>query len=395
MSVEIDWDRLLEDSENLSESMRSFLDTQFQKLPLPPYIKSLSVTSFSFGTIPPEITIKHITDPFPEFYTSEDDETTGEQTSYSQGSRNHHSNGHHNNHNHSHSHRPSNAPPPPPTPHPPESVRSNSTSLPSYSAEDPAATTNDTNPFFSTTPPPPLSPNSAPHYFHYPFGSNLLSTIRSPLYQSLQSLPSFGAMPIRPSSTSSASSTQAETNINPTTTVVEEEEGEQQPNNNDESSGSSSGATPDGNDNTNNNNNIKNDEDIQFFLDVAYKGDVKLGVDATLLLNYPSPSFVSLPMKLIVTGLEVHSMAVLTYISRRIHFSFICDVDGEGDAVTLAGHDRIDIIKDIKIESEIGDQEGQGPVLRNVGKVEKFLLERIRALIRDELAWPGWITFEF
>ncbi|KAA8900530.1 hypothetical protein TRICI_006199 [Trichomonascus ciferrii] len=350
MSIEIDWNRLLEDSDELSESIRSFLDDQFQKLPLPPYIKSLAVTSFSLGTVPPNITIKHISDPFPEFY-SEDYDSDNSDSSLQQQPQEFEGT--------------SNAPPP--TPRPPESVRSDSTSLPSYTTEPP-----NNGDFVPGTIFPhssaPLSPNSALHYFHYPFGSNLLSTIRSPLYQSLQNLPTLGVPPIRPSSTPAQSTSENNTGR----------------------------SSPDGPEPASRQNgDSSKDEDIQFFLDVAYKGDMKLGVAATLLLNYPSPSFVSLPMKLIVTGLEIHSMAVLTYISRKIHFSFICDVDGEGDAVTLAGHDRIDIIKDIKIESEIGDQEGQGPVLRNVGKVEKFLLERIRALARDELAWPGWITFEF
>lgn len=161
--------------------------------------------------------------------------------------------------------------------------------------------------------------------------------------------------------------------------------------------------------NTNNNNNNSNnnnpsspvsstnpdrDNDIQLYLQITYKGDIKVGIETTLLLNYPSPNFVSLPLKLTITGVDISSIAALAYIDQRIHFSFICDVDANGDAVTLSGHDRVEIIKDIKIESEIGDKEGNGPVLRNVGKIEKFLLDRLRHLARDELAWPGWITVE-
>jgi distribution and morphology protein 12 len=51
----------------------------------------------------------------------------------------------------------------------------------------------------------------------------------------------------------------------------------------------------------------------------------------------------------------------------------------------------MDIIKDLSIESEIGAQDA---VLRNVDKIEKFLLDRLRSIVRDEVAWPGWITFE-
>ena len=33
-------------------------------------------------------------------------------------------------------------------------------------------------------------------------------------------------------------------------------------------------------------------------------------------------------------------------------------------------------------------------MLRNVGKVEKFLVDRLRALLRDEIAWPSWICLD-
>lgn len=297
MSVQFDWDRLLQDEAQLSEKIRQFLDDQFQKLPLPSYISSLSVTSFSLGTVAPEVTIKHITDPFPEFYEDEDeDEDEGQ-------------------------------PPPPPPPMSPASE----SSLPSYTTEDED----------SGTPAP-----AGLHYFH-PSPSDIISSMRSPIYASL-----FQNSP--------------------------EDREEPQCDNNQQNQHPKPGR----------------EDDTQFFLQVNYKGDMQLGVSATLLLNYPSPSFVSLPMKLRVTGFEIRSMAVLTYISKCIHFSFVCDIDEQGDAITQVG-DRVDIIRDVKIESEIGDQEGNGPVLRNVGKVEKFLLERLRALARDELAWPGWITFEF
>lgn len=62
---------------------------------------------------------------------------------------------------------------------------------------------------------------------------------------------------------------------------------------------------------------------------------------------------------------------------------------GGGNIVDYYFHDphnkeRIDIIRKIKIESEIGEVENN--VLRNVGKVEKFLMEQLRGILRDEIA---------
>lgn len=360
MSLEIDWNRLLEDEDVISEAIRSFLDKEFQSLTLPPYIKSISVESLSLGTTTPQITIKNITDPFPEFYDFEEDD--GKEDIQQPTGLGLNTNGRS-------AHE--------------DDIMSTTSSLPSYSSEareghgvvqleDDDDDDSDIEGYSnaegsshqeSHNPTLPRSPDGTArlHYFP-PLSSNLLSNFRSPLYASLQNLASLN------SSQSPAAPPQnrqpGEPSINfPSAPAAPATSGR--------------------------------DDDIQFYLDIAYNGDMSLCVTAKLLLNYPSPSFVSLPLKLTLTQLEIHAMAVLAYISKRIHFSFICDIEDEGDSEILIGHERINIIKNIKIESEIGDVKEHGSVLRNVGKVERFLLERIRSLVRDELAWPGWITLEF
>lgn len=73
MSFDINWDQLVGDG-SINESIKQFLDKQFSNLELPSYINNLSVSNFSLGTNPPEITIRHIGDPFDEFYEDEDEE---------------------------------------------------------------------------------------------------------------------------------------------------------------------------------------------------------------------------------------------------------------------------------------------------------------------------------
>jgi distribution and morphology protein 12 len=305
MSINIDWDKLLEDELRLSEKVREFLDNQFSKLQLPEYIQSLSVTKFRLGSVAPEITLKNITDPFPEFYDDyEALDSSDEEGEYEQPQHD--------------------------------------------SLQDSLAYTHPAPSLAS----PPL------HYFHPALAASLLPNIHSPRYTPLYGVS--GLSSPRPQTPSVRSLNLPDSQRQPPTEPT--------------------GVRPKG----------QKDDDVQFWFEVKYNGDMNLGVTTTLLLNYPSPSFVSLPVRLTVKGLQVHSLAVVAYIQGRVLCSFICDISGDGDAVTTLGT-PMDIIKDLSIESEIGAQDA---VLRNVDKIEKFLLDRLRSIVRDEVAWPGWITFE-
>lgn len=311
MSINIDWDKILEDEVGLSEKIREFLDTQFSKLQLPEYIQSLSVTKFKLGTVAPEITLKNITDPFPEFY----EENEGSNSSDDE-----------------------------------EEYESPSDSL-AYTR-------------------PVLSSPSNLHYFHPALAASLIPNIHSPLYTPFHGVSGLSSPRAGTPSVRSLQLQEAPTSSRDHPGAPHGKEGP----------GARRRGKPKG----------QKDDDVQFWFEVKYDGDMHLGVTTTLLLNYPSPSFVSLPVRLTVTGLQVHSLAVVAYIQGRILCSFICDVSGEGDTVTSLGT-PMEIIKDLSIESEIGAEEA---VLRNVDKIEKFLLERLRSIVRDEVAWPGWITFE-
>lgn len=52
------------------------------------------------------------------------------------------------------------------------------------------------------------------------------------------------------------------------------------------------------------------------------------------------------------------------------------------------------LLREIRVESEIGRQEEGGKqVLRNVGKVEGFVLEQVRRIFEEEFVWPSFWTF--
>jgi len=141
-------------------------------------------------------------------------------------------------------------------------------------------------------------------------------------------------------------------------------------------------------------------EDLQTVFRVRYAGDVKLSLTAEILLDYPMPSFVGIPVKLNITGLSFDGVAVLAYIRKRIHFCFLSPEDAYAaiGAELPGDHGRADtkmggLLQEIKVESEIGQRENGKQVLKNVGKVEKFVLEQVRRIFEDEIVYPSFWTF--
>lgn len=72
-------------------------------------------------------------------------------------------------------------------------------------------------------------------------------------------------------------------------------------------------------------------------------------------------------------------MAIICHLGNRINFCFKeLGAPGEG------------LLNDINIESEIGDKSRQ--VLKNVGKIEKFILEQVRSIVSNNMVYPNYHT---
>ncbi|EQL02297.1 phosphatidylinositol-4-phosphate 5-kinase fab1 [Ophiocordyceps sinensis CO18] len=86
MSIDLNWETLTSgpDGEALAERIRAFIHDKFQTVPLPRFIRSVNVHGFDFGSIPPELELKDITDPLPDFYEQDldhdDDEDDDDET---------------------------------------------------------------------------------------------------------------------------------------------------------------------------------------------------------------------------------------------------------------------------------------------------------------------------
>ena len=124
---------------------------------------------------------------------------------------------------------------------------------------------------------------------------------------------------------------------------------------------------------------------LQLHLHLSHSSDLHLTLLTSLQVNYPSPLFMSLPLKLCITGLTLSGDIILAYSKEknRVH---LCIVD-EGDDPTGLGQR---LLPNLQIESEIGHSDAH--VLRNVGKVESFIAEVVRKTLVDELVFPNFHT---
>lgn len=136
---------------------------------------------------------------------------------------------------------------------------------------------------------------------------------------------------------------------------------------------------------------------LQLHLRVTHASDLALTLLTSLQVNYPSALFMSLPLKLSITGLALNADVVLAYNGekQRVH---LCVVDeqadeGEGEGLHPYAHAKPigeRLLPNLNIESEIGHADAH--VLRNVGKVEKFIADVVRKLLVDELVFPNFHT---
>jgi distribution and morphology protein 12 len=124
---------------------------------------------------------------------------------------------------------------------------------------------------------------------------------------------------------------------------------------------------------------------LQLHLRLSHTSDMHLTFQTSLSVNYPSPSFMSLPLKLSITGLTLSAPDLILAFSGERNRIHLCVVDEEGGGGT-GGR----LLPDLKIESEIGHADAH--VLRNVGKVERFIADAVRKTLVDELVFPNFHT---
>lgn len=154
---------------------------------------------------------------------------------------------------------------------------------------------------------------------------------------------------------------------------------------------------------------------LQLHLHVNWHSDLRVTLTTSLLINYPSPMFMSLPIKLSVTGLIFNGELTVAYEGerRRVHICILDDLDPYGPAgdrhkrdSTSSTPPELDyeasprptkplpvgqrLLPSIFIESEIGQADKH--VLKNVTRVERFIQDVIRKTVEEELVFPNFHT---
>jgi mitochondrial distribution and morphology protein 12 len=436
MSVDIGWDTITSgpDGAALAEKIRAFVHDKFQQVPLPRFINAVHVHSFDLGTVCPEIEIKDICDPLPDFYEDEEDEdaddfpsgydshqlTTGSAPKY--GLESAHGDAVH------------------------ESALPSQQSrtlprLPDISDFAPTNSADPTKeglrrsaspfggPFPRSTTPGIPGGTSNLSYFHFP-GSGFSGT-QTPLAAVASGTP-FSPRPWLYDPTNDAAHHEHPSSRAPTQMgqLHQDLSGHNDPSTRPSTATGVSSHPPSGSELSSplsppsrhhgedsvsgsitalspSRLQSRQPSDLQVVTRVKYSGDVRMTLTADILLDYPMPSFVGIPLKLAITGLTFDGVAIVAWVKTKMHFCFL---DSE-DAATLVGETEPESqshegrgkdwvatslpgpLQQIHVESEIGRQADGKQVLKNVGKVEKFVLEQVRKIFEEEFVFPSYWTF--
>ena len=151
---------------------------------------------------------------------------------------------------------------------------------------------------------------------------------------------------------------------------------------------------------------------LQLHLLVSWHSDLRLTLTTSLRINYPSPLFMSLPIKLSVTGLVFDGELAVAYEGgRRVHLCVLDGLDPYGPSARRASGSQSStpsdpegddahgakplpvgqrLLPEIFIESELGQADKH--VLKNVTRVEKFIQDVIRKTVEEELVFPNFHT---
>ncbi|CEP16899.1 hypothetical protein [Parasitella parasitica] len=346
MSLDIDWKKLDSD---LADRVQKFLNKHFQAITKPSFIGDVQVKNFQWGNEAPQIEIINITEPFPEFYEQEDANQQEANTAKT----------------------------------------ASSTKI-----VNPISTSAETNTSPIRPQPSPLPPQSEFFLSDDDEETNtariLLNTQRFNYMHSFHRSPfvapqhPFSHSPGLYFSSPPTNQTPNAWNSSRPSSVIEEDWIDDEDIN--RVSDHLSSITPPSN--ATMTNKPSTEMDFQVHMLISYKGDMSMTVMTELRMNYPSVMFMSLPINLRVRSVEFEATAVVAYIQsmQRVCVSMLEPEDNRAGSTRDIGMDSL--LRDVHIETIVGDEQKQ--VLKNVGKIEKFIVDQLRKMLDDELVFPSY-----
>jgi distribution and morphology protein 12 len=171
--------------------------------------------------------------------------------------------------------------------------------------------------------------------------------------------------------------------------------------------------------------------DVQLHFHIDFESNLRLMINTSLQINYPSPMIMALPIKICVIGLVLEGELVVAYEGsrKRVHVCFLDELATHGGGPAPASPQQtyvneelpaaregrtpkrppsistgsrltgtpskpsppgIRLLPSILLESEIGQEDKH--VLRNVARVERFIQDVIRKTVEEELVYPNFHT---
>lgn len=108
-------------------------------------------------------------------------------------------------------------------------------------------------------------------------------------------------------------------------------------------------------------------------LSLAASDCLRAAFEAEVMLNVPAPAFLSLPFRMVLSGAALSLQVSLVLLA---------------DGSVLLSLPRLPTEFDFQLAVEVGDPEKH--VLRNVGKIERFLLDQMRLWMAERLLFPRY-----
>lgn len=445
MSIDINWEAATSgpDGEALAERIRLFIHDKFQQIALPRFIRSVEVNSFDFGNISPELQIRDLCDPYPDFYEEDEDgelsDGSGEHSPNSSSNDNNHGNksagknGPGESGNLNNSWRPDNRSYLDARIHGSGVGLHSDIPIPSTEAADfpsfrsPINFGESLNPYFFPRSGTPGVPGGTSNLGYYrPAGG--LSGTQTPLTSVARGALADGwressLRATSPTRNVAGLPTRRQSDIDIDSSTSRPSTSDTSPHldgniptraNTIEESAPSPALLPPQDEIPRGRMRERRPDDMQVFCRIQYSGNMNLSLTAQILLDYPMPNFAGLPLKLNITGFTFDGVAVIAYIRKRVHFCFLAPEDADallgadGRGLNEDDHPSIgrmgsspssprrrdeSLLREIRVESEIGRKETGKQVLKNVGKVEKFVLQQVRRIFEEEFVYPSFWTF--
>ncbi|CAO3646168.1 unnamed protein product [Cunninghamella echinulata] len=391
MSFDLDWNKL---DDELAGYVIQFLNRNFQAISKPSFIGNINVIAFDWGTTAPTVEIIDITDPFPEFYEPNDTEDDLENNNNDNNNNTSDTLNNNNNNNNSNNNNNNNN----------NIDTNNSNNKINTLSASPTVTSHSNDPYFNTV---ESNHPYRPERFSYPLSPQPLfhqqqqqllqqqqqqqriqlmhSFHRSPLVAPQH--PFNHMVPTTPHGTNSyfPSRTTSPTTSSSFIEYRQQQQQQQQQQQNDNSTASQPPSIRD----------ESTRMDFQAHLLVSYKGDMSMTILTELRMNYPSMEFMSLPIQLCVRSVEFEATAVVAYIQSMNRVCVSMLEAEEEDISTIRDKEMIglgSLLRHVHIESIVGDE--QKHVLKNVGKIERFIVDQLRRMLDDELVFPSYQCVE-